>query len=159
MRRLAAAGLAGAALVAVVGVAIQFIPTGVELNPAVVQEPAWDSPRTRELAVQAGCMDCHSNETVWPWYGHVAPMSWLVAEHVADGRRHLILSERHVPQDDAHEAGEVVQEGEMPPPYYVPLHPSAALTDAEKEQLIAGLNATLGSEERGGGDGGGHAED
>ena len=52
---------------------IQFVPFGRDhTNPPVVQEPKWDSPATRELAKRA-CFDCHSNETVWPWYSNIAP--------------------------------------------------------------------------------------
>ena len=56
---------------------IQLVPVQ-RTNPPVVAEPPWDSPETRALAVRA-CFDCHSNETVWPWYAYVAPVSWLVA--------------------------------------------------------------------------------
>ena len=59
---------------------IQLVPFGRDhTNPPVVQEPNWDSPATRELA-QRACFDCHSNETVWPWYSNIAPVSWLVAQ-------------------------------------------------------------------------------
>ncbi len=74
-------------------VAVQFVPTGFShSNPPVVAEPAWDSPATRALAVQA-CFDCHSNETEWPWYSRVAPMSWLVEADVKKGRAALNFSE------------------------------------------------------------------
>jgi mono/diheme cytochrome c family protein len=57
---------------------IQLLPLGKQhTNPPVLQEPAWDSQQTRQLA-QRACFDCHSNETVWPWYGTVAPVSWLI---------------------------------------------------------------------------------
>jgi mono/diheme cytochrome c family protein len=126
-------------------VAAQFVPYRVS-NPPVVQGPAWDSPQTEALARRA-CFDCHSNEVVVPWYGQVAPVAWLVRRHVDEGRAELNLSEMNREQDEAHEAGEKVEEGEMPPAYYTLLHPDAQLTDAERTQLIAGLNATLGGEE------------
>lgn len=150
------AGLAGLTLL-VFG-ALQLMPWSIERNPPITQEPAWDSPQTRTLARQAGCMDCHSNETVWPWYSEIAPVGWLVVEHVADGRRQLNLSELDKPQDEAHEAGEVVLEGEMPPAYYVALHPEAALTPAQRQALAAGLDRTLAGIARGDG-GGGHGAD
>ena len=66
--------------------AIQLIPYGrAHANPPVLAEPAWDSPATRDLAVRA-CFDCHSNETVWPWYSNIAPVSWLVQRDVDGGR-------------------------------------------------------------------------
>lgn len=125
---------------------IQVVPFGDRTNPPVTQEPAWDSPRTRELAKRA-CFDCHSNETVWPWYSYVAPVSWLVLHDVEEGREHLNFSEFDRPQKDAHEAAEQVEMGEMPLPIYLPTHPEARLTDAETQELIAGLKATFGEGE------------
>ena len=64
--------------VAVVLVAIQLVPYGRDhRNPPVTQEPRWDRPETRALAMRA-CFDCHSNETVWPWYTYVAPVFFAV---------------------------------------------------------------------------------
>ena len=132
-------------------VAIQLVPYRVHNGP-VVQEPAWDNPQTRALAARA-CFDCHSNEVVTPWYGHVAPVAWVVRHHVDEGRAALNLSEMHRPQEEAHEAGESIRDGEMPPRYYLPLHAGARLTDAERLELAAGLQATLGGEEEGSDDG------
>lgn len=119
---------------------IQLIPVQRD-NPSVVDEPKWDSPQTRELAKRA-CFDCHSDETVWPWYAYVAPMSWLVTSDVQEGRARLNFSEWSR-RGRVHEIGEVISEGAMPPPYYLPMHPNAQLTDAEKQQLITGLQASL----------------
>lgn len=125
--------------------AIQLVPYGRNhTNPPITAEPAWDSPATRELAKRA-CFDCHSNETVWPWYSHVAPVSWLVQRDTDEGRRKLNFSEWDKPQKEADEAAESVREGEMPMWIYLPTHPEARLSDAEKQALIAGLEATFGS--------------
>lgn len=124
-------------------VVIQFVPYGrAHTNPPVVQEPMWGSPQTRELARRA-CFDCHSNETVWPWYSNIAPVSWLIQHDVDEGRRKLNFSEWNRPQDELDEITEVIREGEMPPIYYVMLHPEAKLSQTEKETLIAGLRATV----------------
>ncbi|MEZ6007977.1 MAG: heme-binding domain-containing protein [Planctomycetota bacterium] len=118
---------------------IQLVPYGREhTNPTVRKEPAWSSPRVRELAKRA-CFDCHSNETAWPWYAHVAPMSWLVQHDVDDGRKHLNFSEFDAPQRHADDCAEQVEEGSMPPWFYLPTHPQARLRDAEKQELIAGF--------------------
>jgi hypothetical protein len=77
-------------------------------------EPRWDGPATRALAVRA-CYDCHSNETVWPWYSHVAPVSWLTQRDVAEGRRKLNFSEWDRGQKEARESGKTVRKGTMPP--------------------------------------------
>jgi len=131
-------------------VVIQVVPYGrAHANPPVVAEPAWDSPRTRELAVRA-CYDCHSNETVWPWYSNVAPVSWLVEHDTEEGRAILNFSEWNRPQKEAGESAETVREGEMPPAIYLPTHPGARLTEAERSELARGLAATLGTAEDGG---------
>lgn len=134
-----------AGVLAVVLAIIQFLPVGVARdNPPVVAEPAWDSPRTRELFVRA-CADCHSNRTRWPWYSRVAPTSWLVAHDVAEGRRKLNASEWNRPQDEAHESAQEVREGEMPPRSYLAMHAEARFDEATKRELIAGLEATFGA--------------
>jgi hypothetical protein len=139
--------------------AIQLVPYGRNhTNPPPGNAPAWDSPRTLELARRA-CFDCHSHETRWPWYASVAPLSWRVQSHVNAGRRKLNFSafdpaSRRMTHA-AGEAGEVVTEGEMPLRDYLMMHPEARLTESERRELAAGLDATFaafreteGSEER-----------
>jgi hypothetical protein len=127
-------------------VLIQLVPYGRDHdNPPVVQEPNWDSLRTRELAVRA-CYDCHSNETEWLWYHNIAPISWGVQFDVDQGRETLNFSEWNREQDEAKDAAEVIAEGEMPPGRYTIVHPTAVLTDAEKEELMQGLARTIGAE-------------
>ena len=124
-------------------VLIQLVPYGRNhTNPPVQAEPQWDSPETRALAKRA-CFDCHSNETVWPWYSNIAPISWLTQRDVDEGRQKLNFSEWNRPQE-VDEVIEVIQKGEMPPKIYLLTHPQARLTQAEKEKLIRGLQATLG---------------
>lgn len=120
----------------------QLIPVD-KTNPPVVDEPAWDAPRTRELA-QAACFDCHSNETVWPWYSKIAPASWLLVRDVSEGRGELNFSEWSASEQESDELVEAIRSGEMPPWYYALMHPEARLSDVEKDELIAGLRATVG---------------
>lgn len=135
------------------GAAIQLVPYGrSHQNPPVVSEPAWATPETRALAKRA-CFDCHSNETTWPWYSNIAPISWGVQRHVNEGRRTLNFSEWNRPQREADEAAEEVAEGEMPPGYYLLVHPEARLTDAERRALVDGLAATPGLGNKGHGEG------
>jgi len=133
-------------MLVVVFLLIQIVPYGrAHENPPVRQEPKWDSPATRALA-QRACFDCHSNETRWPWYTWVAPMSWLVQRDVTEAREKMNFSEWDRKQKDAHEAPEMVEEGEMPPWFYLPLHSEAKLSAEEKAQLIKGLEATVGGD-------------
>ena len=124
-------------------VVAQLVPYGRDHdNPPILAEPGWNSSTTRTLAKRA-CFDCHSNETTWPWYSNVAPVSWLVQNHVDEGRRELNFSEWTRSYREADEAAETVRSGEMPPRSYLMTHPEAQLTDAEREQLARGLDATL----------------
>lgn len=138
---------------------IQILPIGRNhTNPPVVQEPQWDSPQTRELAMRA-CGDCHSNESQWPWYSNVAPVSWLVAHDVEEGRSKLNFSEWNRPQDEADRAAALANRGEMPPGYYAMMHKSAQLTAAEKDALVQGLLATFGGDLNARGEGGERKKD
>lgn len=127
-------------------VVIQLVPYGVD-NPSTRDEPAWDSPRTRELAVRA-CYDCHSNETQVLPFEKVAPIKWYIANHVKEGRAALNFSEWHSGAgEEAHDAGEAVGRG-MPPSYYTyfGLHSDSKLTPAEVQELIDGLDATIAAD-------------
>lgn len=119
-------------------------PNWARTNPEVTYTVAWDSERTEDL-VRRACFDCHSNETVWPWYSQIAPMSILVARDVAKGRGDLNFSTNHNIELD--EMIEQIESGAMPLPIYLPLHPEANLSDEEKTDLINGLRATFGGEQ------------
>jgi hypothetical protein len=132
-------------IIAIVGIGllIQFIPLpGRGNNPAVVSEPKWDNPQTRTLAKRA-CFDCHSNETTWPWYSYVAPVSWLVYNDVMEGRSRMNFSDWGASSRLAGDLVEEIQSGGMPPSFYLPMHPSAKLSSSEKQQLIDGLTNSL----------------
>ena len=124
-------------------IAIQFILI-TRTNPPVTGDiPA--PPEIKSLLRNA-CYDCHSHETVWPWYSRVAPASWLVASDVKEGREHLNFStwSDYKPAQQGvllEDAAEQVQEGEMPPLPYTWMHPKARLTDAQMEQLTAWMKA------------------
>ena len=122
-------------------------------NPPVVSQPKWDSPQTLDLAKRA-CFDCHSNETVWPWYSNIAPVSWLVQYDVDGGRRRLNFSTWGVPsanpggrrqRSPTGEIAETIIEGSMPPIQYTIQHPEARLTQPEKGLLIQGFQNSLGN--------------
>lgn len=126
---------------------IQLVPYGRNhTNLPVVDEPNWPSQEVRALAERA-CFDCHSHETEWPWYTNIAPMSWMIQRDVEEGREHLNFSNWIQGEQHVDEVREVVGEGEMPPFNYLPLHPEARLTDAEKEILIEGLSGLQGGGE------------
>lgn len=109
-------------------------------NPPVTHTVNWDSPETERLWT-AACADCHSNETIYPWYSYVAPVGFLVARDTHEGRRKLNVSENNMGELD--EVSEVVHEGEMPMPIYTIMHPEARLSDAERQALVNGLEISL----------------
>jgi hypothetical protein len=135
----------GLASIAGLCLLLQLVPYGrAHSNPPTTAEPAWDSPRTRELAVRA-CFDCHSNQTRWPWYAKVAPLSWTVQLDVEAGRSVINFSEwgggRYAL---ARYAGRRTSNGMMPPYKYLLAHPEAELTPEERRELARGLEATFG---------------
>lgn len=129
---------------------LQLVPYRYD-NPAVAQEPTWDSARTRQLAVTA-CYNCHSNQTETYWWEDIAPVSWWITNHVKEGRDKLNFSECTKGRGE-NEAAETIKNGSMPPDYYTwfGLHSNAKLTAAEKQQLADGLKATLQGWNCGGG--------
>ena len=119
--------------------AIQLVPVWLwQTNPPVVAQPAWDSPQTRAM-VKRVCFDCHSNETVWPFYARIAPSSWLVTRDVVQARNAMNFSEWDTKSLEVDEISQVINEGEMPPGQYLLLHPEARLSEAEKQQLVQGM--------------------
>lgn len=126
-------------------IAIQAVPVWAwQTNPPVVTDVAWTTPEAASIARRA-CYDCHSNETVWPWYSKVAPVSWLVTYDVIKGRNELNFSlPLSEPAELAQEIAEVVRNGEMPPRQYLLTHSDARLTSQEVQALIAGTPGTAG---------------
>jgi hypothetical protein len=122
----------------------QVVPYGRNhSNPPVHRDAPWPSAEAREVAVRA-CYGCHSNTTIWPWYSNVAPVSWLVASDVDEGRHHLNFSEWDRPQKHAKDAAEEVQKGEMPPWIYRVGHPEARLDDRDRALLLDALSRLAG---------------
>jgi len=107
-------------------------------NPPVQSEVTTD-PAIKPLLKKA-CYDCHSNETVWPWYSNVAPVSWLIGSDVNEGREKMNFSEwgnysADVQSKHLQKIVEEVAEGGMPPWYYAIMHRDAHLTPEERGQI------------------------
>lgn len=126
-------------IVIVIIIGIQFIPVD-RSNPPVTDE-LNASPEVIAVLERA-CYDCHSNETVWPWYAKVAPVSWQISSHVVVGRRHVNFSEWGAyelgkQQHIAEEIWQEVEDNGMPLKGYVRLHKDAVLTQADKDLIHA----------------------
>ena len=116
---------------------IQLLPANRSNPPVESEIPA--PPRVKNI-LQRACYDCHSNETRWPWYSAIAPMSWLVIYDVDEAREHMNFSTWNQYDDDERrdhleEASEEVEDGNMPLWYYLPLHPDARLASEARETL------------------------
>lgn len=114
-------------------IGIQFVPVDRSNPPITTDIPA---PADVKQVLRNSCYDCHSNETVWPWYSKVAPVSWYISDDVRVGRGHLnfsnwdLLSERK----KSHTMEEIT-DGGMPLPNYVKMHPEAKLSTADLKLL------------------------
>ena len=133
-----------AALVLLVGLVVaQFIPVD-RSNP---QAPDSQSiyakeklPPTVKAVLEDSCANCHSNQTEWPWYSHVAPVSWMIASDVHEARRKMNFSEwaeypANKREDKLEEICEQVTNGDMPDPKYLLIHRSARPTNAERDAV------------------------
>jgi hypothetical protein len=118
-------------------------------NPPVDQaktiEQSIAIPQNVETVLSRSCNDCHSSKTIWPWYSSIAPMSWLLADHVKDGRKELNFSEwgdfsARRKRRKFEEICEQVNKGHMPIDSYVWLHRDAKLSPAERNLLCDWAN-------------------
>ena len=130
--------------IGVVFLASQLVPIDRENPPVETEIPA--PPEVRQILERA-CYDCHSNESKWPWYGYVAPASWLVAYDIEEAREHMNFStwnryDREEQLDLVEEVWEEVEEGEMPPFFYTPLHSHANLDANDRDLLRAWSQAS-----------------
>jgi len=143
------------AVIAWVGVlvAIQFIRparTNPATDPKRTLAATMAVPAPAQAVLERSCRDCHSNDTRWPWYSQVAPMSWMLIDHVNSGRRHFNYSEwAGYPPDKSrkvlHDICEETKQGSMPVGSYTLVHRDARLTDADVATLCAWTAAALGS--------------
>lgn len=127
----------------IVFIAIQFINVE-KTNPSITAEIPF--PPELKTVMQKSCFDCHSNETSWPWYSNVAPVSWLVSRDVIEGRKELNFSEWNKYTDKKRtkkikEIWKEVDEGHMPMPIYTFIHRDAILTYDDKELIRTWVNS------------------
>lgn len=97
-------------------------------------------PADIKKMIESSCYDCHSHKTKFPWYANIAPVSWLLADHVEEGREHLNFSvwgdyDEEKANHKLHECEEEVEEKEMPLDSYTWTHGDARLTKDQREKL------------------------
>ena len=138
----------GCIVIFVLFLLIQFIPIDRNNPPVESEVPATLEVRS---ILKRSCYDCHSNETIWPWYSRVAPISWLIVYDVKEGRKELNFStwNKYTSSDQAkklNEIGEEVEEGEMPLWIYLPTHPNAKLSPEDRKALQVWSQSTNSNE-------------
>jgi len=139
---------------------MQLVPVN-RINPPVDPAKKLSPPPEVEAILRASCYDCHSDETQWPWYAKIAPVSWWIASHVQDGRRKLNLSHwtdlsPRVKLDGGPPLSRAqfqrkllgdmetdILEGKMPLSSYLPMHPDARMTPAQFKIVSDWMNATM----------------
>lgn len=135
---------------AVAAVGAQFIPVERK-NPTVDSGKTLYAlhpvPAEVQATLERSCRDCHSDETTWPWYSHVAPVSWVVANDVHEGRKHFNLSEWGAYPDEKklRKLGEIceqVKNKDMPDEKYTWIHWSARLDDNQRAMLCDWVETT-----------------
>jgi hypothetical protein len=121
-------------------VLLQLVPYGHDHGAPATTKRARLPPAAAQIA-RGACMDCHSNETRWPWSTNVAPPSLLAVNDVKGGREHLNLSRWDQPQPGLGEVVDAIEGGGMPPIQYKAIHGKARLDAAQRRTLIAGFRA------------------
>ena len=127
-------------LIALIG--IQFVEVD-HSNPPITGE--IKVPDQVRIILKNSCYDCHSNETKWPWYSYIAPISWMIEDDVNEGRRHLNFSEWDKYNDQRREKKkkdiwEEVNSGDMPLKMYTYMHPNSSLDIAQKSVIEEWVN-------------------
>lgn len=123
-------------------------------RPEVTTDNPNDLIKTTEVPenvatmLRAACYDCHSNETVYPWYSNIAPVKWWVYDHIIEGREDVNFSKwnSYSKSDKAEILDDItseVSEGEMPLDYYPLTHPGAKLSDTDREILVKWAEAYI----------------
>jgi hypothetical protein len=117
-------------------------------NPPVITDflKTTAAPPDVSAMFRAACYDCHSDETRWPWYSRIAPMSWQIAQDVNHGRRHVNLSEWPADKPDLarkkiEDMSDEIDDGDMPLGKYTLIHKDARLTPQQRHRLTEWLDA------------------
>lgn len=119
--------------------------TNPEINASQTFATLTNPPAEHLAQLRTSCYDCHSNETIYPWYTYVAPVSFWINGHIINGRKALNFSEwgNYSASDQKHmlhEMVEEIEEGHMPPKGYYRMHDGAYLEGEAKTALMTWLN-------------------
>ena len=132
-------------VIAAVFLAIQFVRidrTNPPVDPMLAIEAHMNVAPDVQMILSRSCNDCHTHKTVYPWYSHVAPISWWLRDHIDHGRSHLNFSEwgKLDINDREHKLEEIceeVRDRKMPLPSYLWMHSYAAMSESEIKGLCS----------------------
>jgi hypothetical protein len=141
-------------LVVVLGMfaALQLIRpdrTNPPVDPALRIDAHVTVPADIGAILDRACRDCHTNQTRWPWYSHVAPPSLLLAHDVREGRDELNFSEwgdydEETASEQLEDICDQVRQRQMPLRPYTWMHPEARLSDDDVQRLCAWTDRARG---------------
>ncbi|HHD77819.1 MAG TPA: cytochrome C [Campylobacteraceae bacterium] len=117
-------------------------------NPATEPKETLHADPDVMKILKRSCYDCHSNETKWPWYSNIAPLSWSIISHVNDGRKalnfsHYVTIDPKIKEKRLKRLIKTTRNGMMPLPSYLWIHKDALVSSAEKERLEKWANSEL----------------
>jgi hypothetical protein len=133
-------------------IVLQFIRPDMT-NPPVVPEQTLEAttqvPENVQKILTRSCVDCHSHNTIFPWYSQIQPAAWFQVDHIREGREHLNFSEWAKLEDrrkkrKLEEICEQVETREMPLPSYLWIHWDAKLSDDEIRVICDWTKAEIG---------------
>ena len=136
-------------------VAIQFIPSNRNMQATIPSKDfiqVENPPMEIANMIKNACYDSHSNETKYPWYSNVAPVSWWLDSHINEAREHLNFStwaSNGEKNEAREECAEEIAEGKMPMQSYTLMHSEARLSNTEKQALVNWFNQNIPNESKG----------
>jgi hypothetical protein len=140
-------------VVLLVFVGIQFIPTNrnqSDIVPSTDLMEVYNVPENVEVIFKTSCYDCHSNNTAYPWYNKIQPVSWIMQGHIKEGKAELNFNEFGSYSERRQKSKfksilSQVKDGEMPLSSYTLMHREAKLSENEKKALEDWINKMLES--------------
>lgn len=131
-------------LIVVVFVGIQFVPTTYNLSDTLLESDisnTFDIPIEIQTLIENSCYDCHSNNTYYPWYNTIQPVSWMMERHIKNGKKELNFSEfgsysKRRKKSKIKSIINQIKDDEMPLSSYTLLHRNAILSESDKLLII-----------------------
>lgn len=130
-------------LVALLG--IQMIPIELNQSNVVPNEDLlvlYEAPQNIEVIFKTSCYDCHSNNTVYPWYGKIQPFAWVLQDHIENGKEELNFNEfgsysKRRKKNKLNSIASQIRDGKMPLDSYTFVHRDSKLSEQEEDEVLA----------------------